>query len=175
MRARNEIVALTESQPPVIAPTNPRGALDYGIEDGLHVRRRAADDAEHLGGCRLMLQGLPEFCVAFLQFCEQPHVLNGDHCLIGEDFKEFNLAVSERSQLLSANQNRPDRNAFTKQRCNQNGPDTGVRSQNSFRKFGLDLLARYVMNVDGLSVEHCFAYRPTSGHRPNFLATWDRH
>ena len=38
-------VALAESQHHVIDPTNPGGALDDGVEDRLHVRGRAADDA----------------------------------------------------------------------------------------------------------------------------------
>ena len=56
MSPRNHSVSLVESQHHVIDPANPGGALDDGVEDRLHVRRRAADDAEHLGGCRLMLQ-----------------------------------------------------------------------------------------------------------------------
>ena len=39
----------------------PRRALDDGIEDRLHVRRRAANNAKHLGRCRLMLQRLAQF------------------------------------------------------------------------------------------------------------------
>ena len=54
MSPRNRSVALAESQQHVIDPANPRSALDDGVEDRLHVRRRAADDAEHLGRCRLM-------------------------------------------------------------------------------------------------------------------------
>ena len=57
---------VAESQHHVINPTNPGGALDDGIEHRLHVRRRAADDAEHLGRCRLMLQRLAQFCIALL-------------------------------------------------------------------------------------------------------------
>ena len=49
MSPRNQIATLAESQRYIIDPTNPRGALDDGIEHRLHVRRRAADDAEHLG------------------------------------------------------------------------------------------------------------------------------
>ena len=56
MSPRNHNVPFAESQYHVIDPTDPRGAFDDGIEDRLHVRRRAADDTEHLGGCRLMLQ-----------------------------------------------------------------------------------------------------------------------
>ena len=64
MSPRQPSVSLVESQYHVIDPTNPCGALDDGVEDRLHVRRRAADDAEHLGRCRLMLQGFPQFRVA---------------------------------------------------------------------------------------------------------------
>ena len=66
MSPRNHNVPLVESQHHVIDPTNPRGALDDGVKHRLHVRRRAADDAEHLGGRRLMLQRLAQFRVAFL-------------------------------------------------------------------------------------------------------------
>ena len=58
MSPRNHSVPLVESQHHIIDPANPRRALDDGVEDRLHVRRRAADDAEHLGGRRLMLQRL---------------------------------------------------------------------------------------------------------------------
>ena len=66
MSPRNHPVPFAESQHHVINPTNPGGALDDGVEDRLHVRRRAADDAEHLRRCRLMLQGLAQFRVALL-------------------------------------------------------------------------------------------------------------
>src|SRR4029077_19050264 len=66
MSPRNNSVPLMESQHHVIDPANSGGALDDCIEDRLHVRGRAADDAEHLGRCRLMLQGLPQFGIALL-------------------------------------------------------------------------------------------------------------
>src|SRR5262249_4545676 len=55
MSPRNHSVRLVESQHHVINPTNPSGALDDGVEDRLNVRGRAADNAEHLRGCSLML------------------------------------------------------------------------------------------------------------------------
>ena len=78
MSPRNHRVALAESQHHIINPTNPRRALDNGVEDRLHVRRRAADDAEHLGRRRLMLQRLAQFRIALLKFLEQPYVLDSD-------------------------------------------------------------------------------------------------
>ena len=74
MSPRNHHMPLPESQRHIINPTNTRRALDDGIKHRLHVCRRTADDAEHFGGRRLMLQGLAQFGVALLQFFEQPHV-----------------------------------------------------------------------------------------------------
>ena len=87
MSPRNHNVPVTESQNHIIDPTNPRGALDDGVEHRLHIRGRAADDAEHLGRCRLMLQRLAQFCVALAEFFEQPHVFDGDDRLIGESLQ----------------------------------------------------------------------------------------
>ena len=67
MSPRNHIVPLVEPQHHVINATNPGGALDDGVEDRLHIRGRTADDAKHLSGRRLMLQGFAQFRVAFLE------------------------------------------------------------------------------------------------------------
>ena len=84
MSARNHFVALAESQNNVVNTANLSRALDDGVEHRLHVRGRAADDAEHLGRCGLMLQGLAQFRVALLDLLEQPDVLDGDHGLSGK-------------------------------------------------------------------------------------------
>ena len=115
MSPRNHSVPLAESQHHVINPTNPRGALDDGIEDRLHVRGRAADDAEHLGCRRLMLQRLAQFCVALLEFLEQAHVLDGDDGLIGKGFEQSNLLVRKRTNFGSSILILPDRNSFSQQ------------------------------------------------------------
>src|SRR4030095_9141797 len=76
MRPRNENVALAKPQAQVIDPTNPCSALDDRIENRLHVGRRAADDAEHFGCRRLMLQRLTQFRIALLQFFEKPNIFD---------------------------------------------------------------------------------------------------
>ena len=86
MSPRNEQRSSRESQHHIINPTNPGGALDDGVKNRLHIRRRAADNAEHLGRCSLMLQGLAQFCVALLDSLKQPYVLDGDHRLVGKGF-----------------------------------------------------------------------------------------
>src|SRR5262245_20358939 len=102
----NQTVPLTESQHHVIDPTNPRRAFYNGVKNRLHIRGRAADDAEHLSRCRLMLQGFAQFCIAVLNLLEQPYVLDGDHSLVGEGFEQFDLALGKRPGFLSAQPNR---------------------------------------------------------------------
>ena len=102
MSPRNRSIALAESQQHVIYPANPCGALDNGVEYRLHVCRRAADDAEHLGRCRLMLQGFAQFRIALLDLFEQPHVLDGDHRLVGEGLHQLNLSFCKRLDLRPA-------------------------------------------------------------------------
>src|SRR5262249_6262188 len=87
MSPRNQSVALTESQLHVIDPTNPSSALNDGVEDRLHVRRRAADDAQHFRRRSLMLESLAQFRIAFLNFFEQADVLNRDDSLRSKGFE----------------------------------------------------------------------------------------
>src|SRR5215467_14274824 len=103
MRPHNHSVSLAESECRVIDSTNAGGALHDCIEHWLHVGRRAADDAEHFGRCSLMLQGLAQFSVSFLQFFEQTNILNRNYCLIGKRFEQLNLSLGERTNLCAAN------------------------------------------------------------------------
>ena len=102
-----------ESQHHIIDSTNPCRALDDGVEDRLHVCRRAADDAEHLGRCGLMLQGFAQFRVALAEFLEQAYVLYGDHCLVGKCLKEGDLPIRKRSDFRPLNNDYPNGCAFS--------------------------------------------------------------
>ena len=62
----------------VIDPANAGGTLDDGVQNRLHVRRRAADDAENLGRRGLMLESLSQFRIALLESLKQPDVLYGN-------------------------------------------------------------------------------------------------
>src|SRR5215468_12468216 len=75
MSPRSEHGAVVEPQHHVVNPANLCRAFHDGIKDRLHISGRPANDAKHLSGCCLMLQGFPKFCVAFLQFFEQSYVL----------------------------------------------------------------------------------------------------
>src|SRR5262245_31247278 len=71
MSPRNQFISFPESQGHIINTTDLSCALDDSVEDRLHIRRRTADDAQHLGRCRLMLQGLTQFRIALLDLLEQ--------------------------------------------------------------------------------------------------------
>src|SRR5262245_35320736 len=70
-------------------------ALDDRVEHRLHVRRRATDNAQDLGGRRLLLQGfgdlpmrLGQRAILFLQLREQADVLDRDDGLVSESLEE---------------------------------------------------------------------------------------
>src|SRR5262245_56429566 len=96
---RSRSVSVLESRHHIVNSTNPGGGLHDGVEHGLHVGGRPADDAEHLGGGGLMLQRLAQFCVALLDLFEQPHVLDSDDRLVSEDLQKVNLLVGEWTDL----------------------------------------------------------------------------
>jgi hypothetical protein len=60
MSPHKHSVAIAESQDHIINPANLCRALDDRIENRLHIRRRAADDTQHFGRRRLMLQRLAQ-------------------------------------------------------------------------------------------------------------------
>src|SRR5262245_9485516 len=95
MRPRKEHGPLSKSQHHVIDSTNLCRALNYSIQDRLHVCRRAADDTEHFGGRRLMLQGLAKLRVALLDLLEQSYVLNSNYGLGSESFEERDMFLRE--------------------------------------------------------------------------------
>ncbi|HTO90073.1 MAG TPA: hypothetical protein VMJ70_02980, partial [Candidatus Sulfotelmatobacter sp.] len=68
-------------------------------DDRLNVGRRAADDAQDLRGRGLLLERLGEFAVARLELVEQPHVLDRDHRLVGEDLEQRDLLLGERADF----------------------------------------------------------------------------
>src|SRR5215813_5958081 len=61
-----------------------RGALNNRIEHRLSIGRRPADDIKHLARRGLMFESLGKLARACLHLLEQPHVLDGDHCLVSE-------------------------------------------------------------------------------------------
>ena len=74
------------------ALTKTHRIFGHNIEHRLNIRRRTGDNAQDFTRRCLLLQ-------RFLQFLEQPHVLDGDHGLVGEGFKQLDLRRGEGAHL----------------------------------------------------------------------------
>jgi hypothetical protein len=83
-------------------------ALRDHVKDGLHVGRRLADNLEDLAGGRLLLQGRGQLAIARLELAEQPHVLDGDHRLVGERLEQLHVRVGEGVPLPVGDADRAD-------------------------------------------------------------------
>ena len=92
------------------------------------VERRPADDFEHFGGRRLLLQGFGEIgCAlgevgrALAQFAQQPRVLNGDDGLISKGRHQLDLTGSKRTHRVSYQCNYTDWCSISQKRNAQGG------------------------------------------------------
>ena len=92
MRRQERLIPIEQANRRVIGPAHPRRALGNRVKHRLNVRRRAGDDAQDFTRRRLLLQRL-------LEFLEQPHVLDGDHRLIGKGFEQLDLRRGEGAHL----------------------------------------------------------------------------
>src|SRR5262245_41773114 len=99
MRSKVNLLTVETKHPTERCITKPYSAVGDGLEDGLHVRLRPADNSQDVRGGRLAFQRLTELLVALLQLLEQAHVFDGDHRLAREGLQECDLRVGERTHL----------------------------------------------------------------------------
>src|SRR6266496_6094382 len=104
-----ERVSFAEPQSAIARLAKPRRVCKHGLEHRLQFTRRAADHAEHFGGCRLLFQRLAEFAATRLYFVERTYAFDGDDGLVGEGFEKLDLPVGKASGLGSRHGDRPDR------------------------------------------------------------------
>ena len=98
----------------------------HRVEDRLDVGRGATDDAEDLAGRGLLLEGLRQLAVPGLELREQPHVLDGDHRLVGERLEERDLLGREGMDLgPTMDEDDAQRRALAQQRRSHDCPDVG--------------------------------------------------
>src|SRR5207302_6970800 len=93
-RAVVERPAIIKHQASMAYGTEAVGLLQYCIEDGCYLTRRAVDNLQYLGGCGLLLQGLA-------RLGDQPCILNRDHRLRREILEERDVLFGKRPDLLS--------------------------------------------------------------------------
>src|SRR5262252_2058831 len=124
--------------------------LQHGLEYRFQLARRARDDAEDLGGRRLLLQRLAQIIGALPQLVEQPRVLDGDDGLRGEIRHEPNLLVAEGRRLLTKDIDRTDQLVLPQHWHGYEGSCAAKLEPGIRRAFALDvgLLCGKVENVD---------------------------
>src|SRR5262245_23951378 len=86
------------------------------FEYGLDVGRRARDDAQHLGGGGLLLQG-------FAQLVEQTRVFDGDDGLVGEALDQLYLLLGKGPNLLPVDGEGADQVIFLEHRDDEKRPE----------------------------------------------------
>jgi hypothetical protein len=91
------------------AADQPVGAGRDGLEYRLHVRGRAGDHLQDVGGRGLPLQ-------RFSGLVEQPRIFDGDHGLVGEALQKRKLFVSERHGPVAMHDENTNRLALAPQR-----------------------------------------------------------
>ncbi len=84
------------------------------VEHRRRVGDRAADRRKHLARGPLLFERL-------LRLVEQAHVLEGDRRLVAEGSQQRDFPVAERPHVLPAQQNRPERLSFAKERRDDHG------------------------------------------------------
>src|SRR5215831_4076601 len=155
MSTRNPTVSLVEAQHHIIYPANLGGAFNNGVQDGLHIRRRAADNAEHLRRCGLMLQRFTQFCVALLDLLEQPNILDGNDRLVRKGFQKFNLSIRERTYLSSPDDDYTNGGSLSEHGRAEKRTDSPSRTL-GLRKFGFCGFLK-IVNMHSLALKN----RPT--------------
>ena len=83
-RRSAEAVAVPQIKVAELGPAQAYGILQDCLKDRFQISGRRADNFEHFGGRRLLLQSFGKLARALLLGLEQPHVLNRNRRLVGE-------------------------------------------------------------------------------------------
>src|SRR5262245_16498175 len=117
----------------------------------MEVRRRTSDHTQDFTRRGLLLQ-------RFLEFLEQPHILDGDNRLVGEGPEQRNLIVREWPNLKATNEDYTESNALTQQR-HRKKRTTLVKAKLKATWESLFLCSTNVVDMDRLMVDNS-----TAGH-----------
>src|SRR6516164_8753717 len=94
-RDRAKVIALTEKQGAESGFAELCRIRQHGLEHGLKLARRRADDTQHFRCRSLLLQRFGQLARALLLRLKQPHVLYRDHGLICEGCYKIDLLLSK--------------------------------------------------------------------------------
>src|SRR5262249_52400408 len=137
-----EYIAFVEQQVAEAGLADANGVLKHSLEHWLQFAGRAADDLEHLGGGRLLLQRLA-------QFSEQARVLDRDRGLVGKGLHQGDLLLREGSHLTAPNADDSDQIRLPKKRDGQHSAGLFV-----LKDYGREArLDGHIRNVHGPALQ----------------------
>src|SRR5215831_5871189 len=136
------------------------GQPDDGIERRAQLVAHAGDEL------RLVLARLCQLAARVLDFLEQPHVLDGDHGLIGKGGDQLDLLVRERPHDRTRQHEHADRVSFAQQRNREHGARRPVLSWASLHVYSGSAKTSGTWTV----LPSCKA-RPTTVPRPALITT----
>ena len=110
-RGDHELIAGDPGQPAGVSAQQTERARYDRIENRLHIRLRATDDAQDVAGRGLRIQRLDQVLVTGLQLLEEAHVLDRDDGLVGKGLEKRDMPGGERPRLRSLDDDGPDRRA----------------------------------------------------------------
>src|SRR6266446_3495837 len=93
VRAKTQLVAVLQEHDGIIGLAKLAGTLDNGFEDRADIGRRGSDHPEDVAAPGLVSQSLRELAGLGLNFVEQPHVLDGDHRLVGKSRSKIDMPL----------------------------------------------------------------------------------
>ena len=99
------------------------GFCHDGSQYVLHIERRV-DRLADLAERAQLLNGLRQLAGARLHLVKQPHVLNGDHRLIGKCRHQLDLLLRKRALCLSCENEHPNGQTFAHERNAEHGAKT---------------------------------------------------
>ena len=108
MRAEAQVVAILQEHDGIIGIAELAGALDNGLEDRPDIGRRGCDHVEDVAAAGLISQRLREVARLGLHLVEQPHILDGDHGLVGEGLTS-SICLSVKRLTSEREQDHADR------------------------------------------------------------------
>ena len=118
-RAKPEELAVTqEDRGGRRAAERPRG-IGQGLEDGVQIERRTADDLEDIRRRGLLLQRFLKILRPRLDLVEKPHVFDRDHRLVGESTQQLHVGGDKSARLFAGDADQASGHAVAHQRRKQ--------------------------------------------------------
>src|SRR5579871_3783034 len=133
----------------LVRTAKPRRGLDQCVQYRRQIEGGAADNLEHLGSRRLLLERFGQIVGALLHFAKEPHILDGDGGLIGKGFDQGNLPIREWFHLEVIDHHDAEQFVTLEDRNTEDGPDR-LHVFRAKRIFGV---GPNIMNMDGPTLE----------------------